>query len=183
MLSEKELVRLSKFMSLVLRHQPEVIGLLLDENGWASVEELITKLQAKGFSVDHAILAEVVATNNKKRFAFSDDQTRIRANQGHSVAVDLQLKEATPLAVLYHGTAEKNVAAIQQHGLLKRNRQHVHLSVDKETAIKVGQRHGQPVIFHVLAKEMQEAGHQFYVSANGVWLTDHVPPKYLLLLA
>lgn len=182
MLSDKELVRLSKFISLVLRHQPEAIDLSLDENGWASVDDMLTKMQNKGFAVDHNILQQVVATNNKQRFAFNGDGTRIRANQGHSINVDVQLQEAIPPRILYHGTAEKNIPAIQQHGLLKQSRQHVHLSADKETAIKVGQRHGKPVIFHVLTKEMREDGFHFYLSANGVWLTDHVPPNYLVLV-
>ena len=182
MLPEKELTRLSKFMSLVLRHQPEAINLVLDENGWASVDELLMKLQAKGFVIDNAILHHVVANNNKQRFTFNEDQTKIRANQGHSIPVDLDLKESVPPSFLYHGTAEKNIPAILQHGLLKQSRQHVHLSVDIETAVKVGQRHGKPVVLHVPAKQMQEVGYHFYVSANGVWLTDHVPPKYLMLV-
>jgi putative RNA 2'-phosphotransferase len=178
-LSEKETTRLSKFLSLVLRHQPQEIDLVLDESGWATVTELLEKLKTKGFALDRAALEYVVATNNKKRFAFNEDGTMIRASQGHSVEVELGYAPQTPPTVLYHGTAEKNVAAILKEGLQRRSRRHVHLSTDKATAIKVGQRHGKPVVLEVMSGEMHKSSHTFYLSANGVWLTDSVPPQYV----
>lgn len=183
MLSEKEATRLSKFLSFVLRHQPQTIGLTLDENGWADVTGLLQKLKTKGFNVDRTALQHVVATNNKKRFAFNEDETKIRASQGHSINVALGLEESIPPAILYHGTAQKNTAAILQKGLLKQSRQHVHVSKDVETAINVGKRHGVPVVFEVRAEAMLCDGHAFYLSANGVWLTETVPAKYLRLLS
>lgn len=179
MVPEKETTRISKFLSLVLRHQPELIGLALDENGWASVPELLEKLQLNDMAVSHAFLQHLVATNNKKRFAFNEDQTRIRASQGHSVTVDLDYAPSIPPEILYHGTAAKNLPAILQSGLLKQGRQHVHLSADKETAIRVGQRHGKPVVLNVMANAMQKDGYVFFLSANDVWLTHEVPAVYL----
>lgn len=179
MLTEKETTRVSKFLSLVLRHKPEEIGLSLDANGWAGVSELLQRMSAAGVKIDRTTLERVVAVNNKKRFAFSDDGTRIRANQGHSVEVELGYQPQTPPAVLYHGTAEKNVQAILKEGLVKQSRHHVHLSADTDTAVKVGQRHGKPVVLQVSAGEMRKDGHVFYRSANGVWLTEGVPPRYI----
>ncbi|MCT2408763.1 RNA 2'-phosphotransferase [Chryseobacterium antibioticum] len=178
-MNEIENKRISKFLSLILRHQPETIQLKLDENGWAEVSELITK-SAKGrmhFSFED--LEEVVETNNKKRFAFNEDKTKIRASQGHSIDIDLALKTIQPPDFLYHGTAETNMASILEKGIQKRSRQHVHLSADKETATKVGMRHGKPVILTIRTKEMHEDGIAFYLSANGVWLTDFVDAKYI----
>lgn len=178
-MNEIENKRISKFLSLILRHQPETIQLKLDENGWAEVSELITK-SAKGrmhFSFED--LEEVVETNNKKRFAFNEDKTRIRASQGHSIDIDLSLKAVQPPDFLYHGTAETNMASILGKGIEKRSRQHVHLSADKETATKVGMRHGKPVILTIRTKEMYEDGIAFYLSANDVWLTDFVGAKYI----
>lgn len=183
MLSEKETVRLSKFLSLVLRHQPETIGLILDENGWAPVTELLQKLQENGYDVNPQILQHIVATNNKKRFALSNDGSKIRASQGHSINVNLGYDESIPPSRLYHGTAQKNMEAILKEGLRKQSRQHVHLSKDVETAIAAGKRHGMPVVFEVLAEAMHTDGYSFYLSANGVWLTDSVPPTYLCLTA
>lgn len=182
-LPEKEVTRISKFLSLVLRHQPGTIGLSLDENGWANTEELIKKMNENGFTLSREVLTHVVETNNKQRFSFNSSGTGIRANQGHSVQVDVELKQYTPPDVLYHGTGEKNVTAILDTGLEKRSRQHVHLSKDMETAIKVGQRHGQPRVFVVAAARMAQEGYTFYLSENLVWLTDHVPPQYLELAA
>jgi len=173
------LKRISKLLSLVLRHQPEAIGITLDENGWVTVDELLAKLAAKGHRVDRETLEEVVTTNDKQRFSFSEDGLRIRANQGHSVSVDLELEALTPPDLLYHGTATRNLEAILDQGLQPQARQHVHLSPDEETATKVGMRHGKPVVLHVDAKAMAEAGHAFYRSANGVWLTAAVPPEFL----
>lgn len=182
MLNEKEAVRISKFLSLVLRHQPQIIQLQLDEQGWADVEDLLLKTKRKGIPLHREALQHVVDTNNKKRFAFNEDGTKIRASQGHSIAVDLGYKESIPPAVLYHGTAEKNINIIVQQGLQKIKRQHVHLSTSKETAVRVGQRHGKPVVLEVSSGRMHSDGYSFYLSANGVWLTEAVPATYLRLL-
>jgi putative RNA 2'-phosphotransferase len=175
-------VKISKFLSKALRHQPERLGLTLAPGGWVKVEELLAACAAQQFPISLAELAAVVAGSDKQRFAFDETHTNIRANQGHSVAVDLQLEPQTPPAVLYHGTSEKSVAAIQQTGLRKMARHHVHLSADRETAHKVGMRHGRPVIFMVNTTAMQLAGFTFYCSDNGVWLVDEVPPQYLEVL-
>ncbi len=175
----KDLKHLSKFLSLVLRHKPEEIGITMDANGWVNVDELIEKCHSKGWQMTFETLDELVSTNDKQRFAFSDDYSFIRANQGHSVNVDLQLKPQDPLAFLYHGTVEKFVAAIRTHGLQKMQRQHVHLSKDVETAIKVGSRRGKPVILKVRAGDMHADGYSFFLSENGVWLCDQVPSKYI----
>ena len=174
-----QLKHISKFMSLVLRHKPEEIGLQLDENGWAGVDELISKMNGKGIIVDHEIINRVVETNDKKRFAFNDDKTLIRASQGHSIDIQLNLPEAVPPDVLYHGTTEKYLEKIFKEGLKSQSRQHVHLSITEETARSVGSRHGKPVILLVNAKSMHQAGFKFYLSENKVWLTDAVPVEYL----
>ncbi|HEV7330603.1 MAG TPA: RNA 2'-phosphotransferase [Flavisolibacter sp.] len=179
MYSEKEITRLSKFLSLILRHRPQTIGLQLDAQGWASVDELLQKLRNSQNPLDRKTLEYIVATNNKKRFAFNEDGTKIRASQGHSLAIDLGYTPVPPPKVLYHGTAIINTEAIQREGLKKRSRQHVHLSADKETARTVGQRHGKPIVLEVDAAAMHADGYTFFLSANGVWLTDHVPPQYL----
>ncbi len=176
---DADLVRLSKFLSLVLRHQPQRLKLELDEAGWTDVDALLAAMQARGMAVDRARLERVVAENDKQRFSFSEDGTRIRANQGHSIPVELGLEPRTPPELLYHGTAERNLASIQSQGLVKGRRHAVHLSPDAETARKVGQRHGQPVVLVVQAGRMAAAGHVFTCSANGVWLTESVPPEYL----
>ncbi len=174
-----ELVRTSKFLSLVLRHKPDEIGLTLDANGWADVDELIRLADLRGVRLTRPLLERVVADNDKKRFAFSDDGRLVRASQGHSVAVDLALPPTPPPDVLYHGTAARSVDSIRADGLHSANRQHVHLSADVPTATKVGQRHGKPVVLPVRAGEMAAAGHAFYLSANGVWLTDRVPAEFI----
>lgn len=166
-------------MSLVLRHKPETIGLALNENGWADVQEMIAKMNATGAGVDLKLIQTVVETNDKKRFAFNEHQTMIRASQGHSVEVDLELTELQPPELLYHGTIQESVDLIRTEGLKKMSRQHVHLSKDKETAQKVGSRRGKPVILEVRAAAMHAAGHPFYLSANEVWLTDEVPVQYI----
>jgi putative RNA 2'-phosphotransferase len=173
--------QLSKFLSLLLRHKPETIGLVLDKEGWAAKEELIAKLHQHGHAVTVEQLIEVVTTNSKQRFAFNEDQTKIRASQGHSIEVVLNLPPALPPAILYHGTAEASVDSILINGLEKRSRQHVHLSADITTARTVGQRHGKPRIFLVDAAGMYRDGCIFYLSDNGVWLTDMVPVQYLTL--
>ena len=182
MIDEKETTRISKFLSLVLRHKPEVIGLALDENGWVDVEELIDKMHGHNYKITRDILNSVVATNNKQRFSFNVDKTKIRANQGHSIQVELDLKEMTPPEYLYHGTGEKFVPSILKTGLQKRARHHVHLSGDIPTAIAVGSRHGKPKVFTVAAQQMQQDGYKFYLSENNIWLTDHVPVQYLKLI-
>lgn len=179
MIPEKQHKKLSKFLSLVLRHKPMVIGLELDESGWAKTTDLIQKMTTFGKTIDLETLALIVANSDKKRFAFSPTKDKIRANQGHSIKVDLGYSPKTPPSILYHGTARKSVDSIYRTGLQKRNRHHVHLSKDIATASKVGQRHGKLVIFEVLADLMQQDGFTFFVSDNGVWLTDEVPVKYL----
>jgi len=177
--NEKQLINISRFLSLMLRHQPETIGIRLDENGWTDVPVLIEKAGIYGVAFDEATLRQVVATNSKKRFAFNEAMDKIRASQGHSVHIDPGYKNQQPPEILYHGTGEQSVPSILKTGLEKRNRQQVHLSSDVETAIRVGQRHGRPVVLKVAAGQMYHDGFQFYLSDNGVWLTDHVPPEYL----
>ena len=174
-------VKTSKFLSLVLRHDPGKIGLNLDAGGWAEVEELLAKLNDRGRALTFEELEHVVATNNKKRFAFNEDRTKIRASQGHSFDVELGLEPKVPPKVLFHGTATRNREPILQSGLLKQSRQHVHLSGDTETATKVAIRHGKPLILAVDAQQMHADELPFFQSENGVWLTDHVPAKYLSL--
>src|SRR6478672_11499013 len=165
----------SKFLSLVLRHEPELIGITLDEAGWVAVDELLAGCARQGRAISRAELAEIVRTSDKQRFALSEDGTRIRANQGHSVPVELGHEPATPPEVLYHGTAEKYLASIRREGLRKGERHHVHLSDRVETAKAVGSRHGRLVLLEVAAGRMARDGHTFYRTTNGVWLTDHVP--------
>jgi putative RNA 2'-phosphotransferase len=168
----------SKFLSLVLRHAPERIGIVLDAQGWTNVDDLIAKAAAAGVALDRATLKEIVATSDKQRFTLSDDGTRIRAAQGHSVEVDLDLASAIPPAILFHGTARDNTTAILAEGLRPGKRRHVHLSPDVETARRVGMRHGSPVIFHVDTARMHADGLMFWQADNGVWLTADVPPIY-----
>ncbi|TWU62018.1 RNA 2'-phosphotransferase [Crateriforma conspicua] len=180
MKSSDKLVSTSKFLSLVLRHRPEVIGAKLDPEGWLAIDELIAQANAHGKALTLELLHEVVATNDKKRFALSDDGLRIRASQGHSVSgVELNLEQKTPPEILYHGTVAAFLDSIRATGLQKRSRHHVHLSPDEETATKVGSRRGKPIILRVAAETMHRDGHRFYFSANGVWLVDAVPPTYL----
>lgn len=179
MISDKQITHISKFLSLVLRHQPETIGIQLDQSGWTDITELIEKANNHGIKFDREILNHIVATNAKKRFAFNDTLDKIRANQGHSVEIELGYINQKPPEILFHGTGEKSVQSILSTGLEKRNRQHVHLSTDFDTAVKVGQRHGKPFVFKVLAEQMYIDNFQFFISDNGVWLTDHVPVKYL----
>ena len=171
----------SKFLSLLLRHKPETVGLTLDANGWTSVVELIEKVNAytKNKLFTMSVLEEVVAENDKKRFSFNNDKSMIRAAQGHSVAIDIAVAAVVPPDVLYHGTASTNVESIMKQGLVKGKRQHVHLSKDEETATKVGTRHGKPIIFSIKTLPMQADGVLFYLADNGVWLVDEVAAKYL----
>lgn len=172
-------IKTSKFLALVLRHKPEKIGLTLDEHGWADLDELIEKTVRSGRELDRKSLEYIVRTNDKKRYAFNDDHTKIRASQGHSIPVDVELQEAIPPDSLFHGTSLDSLPAIMEKGLLKMKRLYVHLSKDVGTAIKVGQRHGKPVVLLVDSGRMYKDGYKFYLSANGVWLTDHVPVEYL----
>src|SRR4051812_45091783 len=168
-----------KYLSKHLRHQPERLGLTLAPGGWVQASDLLAACAAHGVTITREELEEVVARNNKQRFAFDETGTLLRANQGHSVEVDLQLEPVEPPEVLYHGTGHGTAEAISANGLLKMGRHHVHLSLDVATARKVGARHGRPVIFAVEAGTMHREGHLFHVSANGVWLVEHVPPEYL----
>ncbi|MEV6972690.1 RNA 2'-phosphotransferase [Kitasatospora sp. NPDC093806] len=178
-MDEKRTVKVSKMLARVLRHDPGRVGVTLDAAGWVRVDVLLAALAAKGGRLTRAELDHVVATNNKRRFAYSADGLSIRASQGHTVAVDLGLAATEPPAVLFHGTATRNLDAIFREGLRPMARQDVHLSADTGTAERVGARHGRPVVLTVAAAAMAAAGHEFRVSDNGVWLTDAVPPEYL----
>ncbi|MBQ4822642.1 RNA 2'-phosphotransferase [Aquimarina sp. MMG016] len=171
--------QISKFLSLILRHNPGKIGLELDENGWANVGELINKANTQRKQLNIDILKEVVETNDKKRFAFNEDETKIRANQGHSIQVDLEYTPIKPPEFLYHGTVGKFREDIKRNGLLKMNRHHVHLSEERETAMRVGSGRGVPIILTVRSGDMYRKGIEFYQSDNGVWLTDMVAPEYI----
>ncbi|MDH3347421.1 MAG: RNA 2'-phosphotransferase [Desulfobulbaceae bacterium] len=171
----------SKFLSYILRHKPEVIELSLDEAGWAVVDELIFKAQRHGYGLDRDLIERVVVDNDKQRFCLNGDHSKIRANQGHSVVVDLQLESQNPPSILFHGTAIRFLAGIMEQGLLAQERHHVHLSSNVAQAREVGRRHGKPVVLSVAARHMVAAGHLFYLSRNGVWLTEHVPSQYLTL--
>ncbi len=176
-MDDKRTVKVSKYVSKHLRHQPERIGLVLDPHGWVEIEDLLRAASAHGFAFSRAELDHVVAANDKQRFAV--DGTRIRASQGHTVAVDLGLPEAEPPAYLYHGTVASALDAIRAEGLRPMARHHVHLSPDRETATRVGARRGRPLVLSVDAGAMRAAGHVFRISANGVWLVDAVPPQFL----
>jgi putative RNA 2'-phosphotransferase len=176
---DAHLVRFSKFLSLVLRHKPEEIGLTLDSQGWADVGDLIERANRRGVPLTRELVEQVVATNDKKRFALSADGAKVRASQGHSVEVDLGLEPRQPPEVLFHGTATRFLPGITAKGLLPSGRQHVHLSPDEATAVTVGRRHGKPVVLRVRCGEMHRAGFLFYLSDNGVWLTERVPVAFL----
>lgn len=172
------LTDVSRFMSLILRHKPETIGISIDEHGWANVDELIEGIaKTREFNMD--ILEEVVKTDNKQRYSFNEDKTLIRANQGHSIPVDVELDEVEPPAELWHGTGEKYVESIDKIGLIPKSRLYVHLSKDSDTATNVGRRHGKPVLYTVKTGDMFKDGYKFFLSKNGVWLTKEVPVKYL----
>ncbi len=178
-MNSSETTRISKFLSLVLRHEPEAACVQLDQAGWTNVETLLAGMAKVGKSITRAELDEVVATNAKKRFEFNADGTRIRASQGHSVEVDLQYEAKVPPTLLFHGTATRFLDAIRTKGLLKMQRHHVHLSAETKMTMDVGARHGRPVLLTILAQAMHEAGQMFYLSTNGVWLVDHVPPQFI----
>ena len=172
----------SRFISLILRHKPQVIGITLDEHGWADVKELIDGVnRSEGHYLDQELLEEIVRTDEKQRYSFNEDHSLIRANQGHSIPVDVELEKRTPPDILWHGTGEKYVAPIKERGLLPKTRLYVHLSSDMETAKKVGSRHGKPVVFRVDCRQMEQDGYEFFLSANNVWLTKEIPAAYLTM--
>ena len=174
-----KLTPISRYMALLLRHHPEQAGITLDEHGWAHVDELIKGIQKRYPQFQREILEEIVRTDSKQRYAFNEDHTLIRTNHGHSIPVDIEFKHAVPPDILYHGTAKKYVSSIQQQGLISKSRLYVHLSTDVETAIKVGKRHGEPVIYQIDAKQMYQDGIIFYLSANYIWLVKKVPLQYM----
>jgi putative RNA 2'-phosphotransferase len=175
----ENLIKTSKFLSLVLRHQPDKIGLELDEAGWVPVATLLSQCSSHGVNLTLEKLEQIVATSDKKRFAFSDDRQRIRANQGHSVEVSLGYQPQVPPEKLFHGTASRFLESIRKDGLVKGKRHHVHLSADIPTAVAVGKRHGKPLVIEILAAKMHAAGHLFYLSENQVWLADRVPTEFM----
>jgi putative RNA 2'-phosphotransferase len=177
-MTEQQRAKISKKLSYILRHAPESVGLVLDENGWADVHDLVSKF-GDPLCIDD--LNEVVETNEKKRFAFNEDLTKIRASQGHSIEIDLAYLPTMPPDFLFHGTATRFLESIKKNGLLKGSRHHVHLSSDEVTARKVGARHGSPVILTLKSRDMFEAGYTFFVSKNDVWLTEHVPIRFIML--
>ena len=179
----KRLVIVSKFISKYLRHEPETLGLTLEPGGWVSIADLLDGAERQGFPITEAELLQVVVESDKQRFALDDSKTRIRANQGHSTSVDLQLNEVEPPTCLYHGTVDKFLDAILLEGLKKMSRHDVHLSKDIATATKVGERRGKPIILVIDSMRMSADGYKFRLSENGVWLTDYVPPRYIQLLA
>ncbi len=172
------LTKTSKYLSMILRHRPEAAGICLDEHGWARVDELIAGIR-KTQKFNMEMLEEIVQTDNKQRYSFNEDRTLIRANQGHSIPVDVELPVTEPPEILWHGTGQKYVESIDRKGLLPKGRLYVHLSKDTETAVKVGSRHGKPVVYRVKSAEMAADGYLFYRSVNGVWLTKEVPVQYL----
>lgn len=175
-----KLQKTSKFLSLILRHKPEVIGITLDKNGWADVSGLIAGVNRNGkYYLDMKTLEEIVHTDEKQRYSFSSDKKKIRANQGHSIQVDVELKKSSPPEFLWHGTGEKYVDSINAEGLKPKGRLYVHLSADVETAKQVGSRHGRPVIYKINSGEMHRQGYIFYISENGVWLTDIIPINFM----
>jgi len=178
-MNDKEIIKTSKFLSLILRHEPELVGLKLDDAGWIGVDELLRAVSQHGISLTLDQLKHIVATSDKKRFALSEDGRRIRASQGHSVEVDLQYEPQVPPELLYHGTATRFLDSIRKDGLLRMERHDVHLAAETKVTLQVGGRHGKPVLLVIRAGEMHKAGHAFRRSANGVWLVNHVPPQFI----
>lgn len=178
-MNPEQATRTSKFLSLVLRHQPQTAHITLDVAGWVSVEDLLAGCAKARRTLSRADLDHIVATNAKKRFEFSADGTRIRASQGHSVEVDLNYESKEPPSLLYHGTATRFLDSIRVQGLMKMQRHHVHLSAETKMTMQVGARHGKPVLLTILAADMHQAGHTFYLSTNGVWLVEHVPANFI----
>lgn len=178
-MNKQILTELSRFLSYVLRHKPEELGVTMDPQGWVGVEELLQKAQQAGKPITYELLATIVVSDDKQRYSFNADGSKIRANQGHSIDIDLNLVALEPPEFLFHGTAVHNVVSIREHGLLKQSRHHVHLSENEETAKRVGARYGKPIILTISAKAMAKAGYTFYRSENHVWLTDSVPAEYI----
>ena len=174
-----KLTRLSKFLSLILRHKPETIGLSLDSNGWADVNELIQKVKSSNRDIDINTLSTIVEENDKSRFSFNENKTKIRAVQGHTIDVDLNLTPSEPPIILYHGTTIQNIISIKRNGISKMKRHHVHLSDNLDTAKSVGSRYGKPAVLIINSKKMYDDGIVFLKSENGVWLTDFVDSKYI----
>ena len=174
-----DLTSQSKFLSLLLRHDPSRLSLTMDSKGWVNVQELIDNSKGNKTEFTLEIIEAIVASDTKQRYAFSDDRLRIRANQGHSLVVDVELTRKAPPKYLYHGTSFNNLGVIKKEGLNKMSRQYVHLSIDADLAKKVGSRHGRPIILRVSTEEMEKSGYEFFISKNEVWLTDNVPPQYL----
>ncbi|WP_444997379.1 RNA 2'-phosphotransferase [Aliikangiella sp. IMCC44359] len=174
--------RISKFLSYVLRHNPAEIDLELDDNGWVSIKQLIENANSKGKGLTMDIIKHVVETNDKQRFAMSENGQMIRASQGHSINVDLELESLTPPDILLHGSAEKSLGIIMASGIKKMNRHHVHLSEKITTASEVGKRYGKLVLLEIDAKKMHKDGFEFYKSDNNVWLVDYVPAKYIQVI-
>lgn len=182
-MTKDDTTELSKFLSYILRHHPEAIGLELDEHGWAHIDSLIDKAKQEGKSLNRDRIREAIESGTKNRFIISEDDTYIRAGYGHSIDVDLSLSPETPPDILYHGTARKNLESIQKKGIHSGSRNYVHLSLHKEDAVSVGRRHGQPVVLSIAAKRMHESGFPFYPSESesGIWLVDEVPPEFISL--
>lgn len=178
-MDSKELIKKGKFLSLVLRHKPEEIGIKLDNQGWVYVSELLDRLNSHNIKLSFDELKYIVESNNKKRYSFNDDFTKIRASQGHSLDLEIEFKEEIPPDFLYHGTAEKNFESIIKDGINKGKRHHVHLSSNIETAINVGSRHGKPIVLKVKSKQMYQEGIKFFISENNVWLTDFVSSEFI----
>ncbi len=178
-MNPRHATRISRFLSLVLRHQPETLGITLTEEGWTNVDDLIAAMNRHGQELDFETLEQVVETNDKKRFEFSDDGEMIRASQGHSVKVNLGYQPTPPPEILFHGTVARFLPSIRDNGIQKGQRYQVHLSASLVVANTVGKRRGEPVILSVRAREMNAAGREFYLSTNGVWLTDSVPARYI----
>jgi putative RNA 2'-phosphotransferase len=179
-MTDKEMTTKSKFLSLILRHEPQRVGLQLEEGGWVAVDGLLEAVNRSGFAMTHGELDEIVATSPKKRFAYSEDGRRIRANQGHSIEVELQHAPQVPPEILYHGTATRFLDAIRNEGLRKMQRHDVHLSAETRMTLQVGSRHGKPVLLQIRAGEMHRAGFVFRLTPNNVWLVDHVPAQFII---
>ena len=175
---KNNITEISKYLSLILRHKPDVIGISLDEHGWANVDELLSGIAAT-YPINMELLKEIVRSDNKQRYSFNDDKTLIRANQGHSIPVDVGLDKKEPPEYLWHGTGQKYVESIDAQGLIPKSRLYVHLSAEYNTALNVGKRHGTPVVYKVDSKKMAADGYEFFQSVNGVWLSKRVPIKYL----
>lgn len=175
-------VNISKLMAKALRHRPDVLGIVVDEHGWTDVNDMIDAIRKKYQSFNLETLECIVEESEKKRYSFNENHTKIRANQGHSLPVDVELKIAAPPDVLYHGTARKNIETISAEGIKRMNRLYVHLSADIPTALNVGSRHGAPAVFEVDSRQMNRDGYQFYLAENGVWLSEFVPSQYIRLI-